>query len=1108
MASPIPDASRMFATSTMRRVRMFSLIMVLVLGASIIALITTLIALLSGDLPAFLLNTFILALSISAAAALWVTHRQTPFPASSDTTLAELERLNRHFNPVTPPQTALTEACEAALHLNKVDAVLLYALEDLPGASRLMIVAGSSSEEGWPTSLPERLPTGQDWIPLNSAAATAGRQFPANIAQYAAQTGFTYGLLVPLQGEIATLGALILLCRESEPPTPIDRSLMRMLSSLIVSYLDNSHLFKVLETYAIQMAQLTHLSRVTALHSQVDEIAGESLAILGELLADKSLALMLIENDGQGVNLYINSTGLESQQETGRVQARFDAWPQVVDLLAESSEHTPLVYLEYGELPELLQQFLQAYQLEGSTLYPLSTSERMVGLLIAKGGRLKEGDAQLLELAGLQIAAQIQTVRVYEETHRALNQRLDELTLIEDTARQISTSLDFDQIVHQMLSGAIQATGSDVALLAMRGESDEVWSLTTRDRNGDVRRSFRSTGMRDYLIEQIASTGKPRNVGELRESNVVFDLTPDFHSLAAVPLERERAVMGVLMVASRRSNFFKNEHLNFLTNLAAHAVISIENARLIEDHEHQIKSLRHLQALTLRVTTTDNIRAVADAIIETARAMLNANDASLFRYLPQSNQVSLLVALKRPETRSSQQAAAIPQAALNAARTGEIKVEERIGDNETLISVPIKGTAGIRHILCVILPPGTKVRQRDLNSLILLAYQIAGHLDNAALVEEIRAGNNRMGAILNSTRDGVMLLDRDGRLIECNPAAERLIGLEKEEVLGQHLVTVLTQSMGGDEPVGMGYSRSELTQLARQLRLEPERITRREFSREAGAQTVHIEEIGGPVRSESGEIIGRLLVFRDVTEQQQLSDYRNEVTRMMVHDLRGPLWAIQTGLTLAQEDLADTPENAIARKTLEVAEESARDLMRIVDSLLDIAKLERREMPLNRQSIPLPQMLDAAINTLLSRILEAEIDLQIQVDARLPFLYADEDIIRRVLVNLIDNAIRHTPQGGQIFISAHQHQNEIRISIADSGSGIPFAERERVFERFRQVKGNIPKRGSRGSGLGLTFCKLAVEAHSGRIWVESSGPLPGATISLTLPTAENMPEET
>lgn len=1081
----------------MRRARMFSLVLILLLGVSALAFIAALLSLFSSSLPTFLINILIFVISLSAAV-LTMNNRQNP--ASGDPALEHLEHLNRHFNSATPPQMALDEAGKTVLQLTHADAVLLYTLEGLPGASRLMVAVGSTAAEGWPVSLPKRLPTSQEWIALSDSYTS--KQFPTNIGQYANESGFNYGLLVPLQGETAILGSLILLRGGNSPPPPIDQSLMRVLCGLIASYLDNSHLFKVLENYAVQMAQLTHLSRMTALRSRVDEIAAESLAILGAMLPEKSLALMLNEDDEANVSLYIKPLGKESQQEN--FQAHFDQWHEIVKLLAKTSTTAHLVHLNYANLPAPLQQFLQTYQLDGSTLYPLSTGESTLGLLITKSAQTEEADAQLLELAALQIAAQIQTLQEYEEGHRALHRRLDELTIIEDTARQISTSLNFDQIVRQMLAGAMQATGGDTALLAIRGDGDEIWSLTVRDRIGDIRHSFRSSGMRDYLVESIAKTGESQNIGEIRQSNMVTDLTPDFHSLVAVPLERDRAVIGVLMVANRRSNFFRDDHLTFLTRLAAHAVISIENAHLVEDHEHQIASLHHLQALTLRVTTADNIRAVAGAIIETARAMLNADDALLFRYLPQSNQVSLIVALKRPETGTPQQPAAISQAALNAARTGEIKIEEGVGNNETLISVPIKGTAGTRHVLCVLLPSGIKVRQRDLNSLILLSNQVAGHLDNTALVEEIRAGNNRMAAILNSTRNGVILLDRDGRLIDCNPAAEHMIGLEKDEVLGQHLVTILTQSMGSDEPIGMGYSRSELTQLARQLRLEPERITRREFTRGTGEQTIHIEEVGGPVRSASGEITGRLLLFRDMTEQQQLSDYRNEVTRMMVHDLRGPLWAIQTGLTLAHEDLADTPENAIARKTIEVAEESARDLMRIVDSLLDIAKLERREMPLNRQAVPLPQMLDAAINTLLSSIVEAEIDLQIFVDSALPKLFADEDIIRRVLVNLIDNSIRHTPQGGKILISAQLQGYEMKVSVADSGTGIPFAERERIFERFRQVKENIPKRGTRGSGLGLTLCKLAVEAHDGRIWVENTSPLPGANISFTIPTIDRV----
>jgi PAS domain S-box-containing protein len=412
----------------------------------------------------------------------------------------------------------------------------------------------------------------------------------------------------------------------------------------------------------------------------------------------------------------------------------------------------------------------------------------------------------------------------------------------------------------------------------------------------------------------------------------------------------------------------------------------------------------------------------------------------------------------------------------------------------------------VQQVLCIAFPGGRGLKQREMDSLKLLASQAVGHLENAALVEQIRAGSNRMRAILNSTRDGVLLLDRDGVLLECNPAAERLLGFEKEEFVGQHLVAMLMRLLKENEPSGMGYNREELKTLARQLRLEPERITRREFSQVNAGQVIYLEEIGSPVRSDRGDVIGRLLVLRDVSEQRLVAEYRDEITRMMVHDLRGPLWSIQTGIALAKSDVdavkPDTPHDfSLVQETLKISEQSARDLMRIVDSLLDIARLERRELPLRRVPASLSALVAAASATLGSAVAEANLEIDVQVPAELPRIYVDEDIMRRVLVNLLDNAVRHSPQGSRILVLAQAQGSEVRIQVCDSGRGIPVTERDRIFDRFRQIKENAPVRGSKGSGLGLTFCKLAIEAHGGHIWVDAQGPLPGACFSVTVPVA-------
>jgi signal transduction histidine kinase len=113
------------------------------------------------------------------------------------------------------------------------------------------------------------------------------------------------------------------------------------------------------------------------------------------------------------------------------------------------------------------------------------------------------------------------------------------------------------------------------------------------------------------------------------------------------------------------------------------------------------------------------------------------------------------------------------------------------------------------------------------------------------------------------------------------------------------------------------------------------------------------------------------------------------------------------------------------------------------------------------------------------------------------------DLTVRVLINLLDNAVRHTPSDGDVLVAAERTPDgqQILLRVADSGRGIPAEEREKVFEKFKQAKGSVATRGQRGTGLGLTFCRLAVEAHGGHIWVEESSPLGGASFAFTMPIA-------
>jgi signal transduction histidine kinase len=186
-----------------------------------------------------------------------------------------------------------------------------------------------------------------------------------------------------------------------------------------------------------------------------------------------------------------------------------------------------------------------------------------------------------------------------------------------------------------------------------------------------------------------------------------------------------------------------------------------------------------------------------------------------------------------------------------------------------------------------------------------------------------------------------------------------------------------------------------------------------------------------------------------------------------------------------------------------MALDSANRMLNLVESLLTIHK--GNAMALDRVPVKLSEMVQAVAWTLNASLEKARINLNVSIPDSLPQAVVDHDKMMRVVQNLLDNAIRYSPAGGEIRIWATYDHNldKIVLRINDSGPGIPDKDREKVFEQFWQVKENRPQRGSKGSGIGLAFCLRVVQAHGEKIWVEekSKSPLSGACFAFTLPAS-------
>ncbi len=236
------------------------------------------------------------------------------------------------------------------------------------------------------------------------------------------------------------------------------------------------------------------------------------------------------------------------------------------------------------------------------------------------------------------------------------------------------------------------------------------------------------------------------------------------------------------------------------------------------------------------------------------------------------------------------------------------------------------------------------------------------------------------------------------------------------------------------------------------------------------------------------------------TENQyllELQRVRQETSDLIVHDLRNPLGLIKFALeslemTLPQDVLQEN------RRTLDIAHTACDKMQYLVDTLLDVSRLEAGVVQLNLSRFALADLMADIAQRFGSLVERRGITLHTQVPESL-VVEGDRVRLDRVLTNLLDNAIKFTPEGGTIAIEAHVQAGYVYVSVTDSGPGIPPQERPRIFERFAQVKSDDPNVRSRGFGLGLVFCRMAVEAHGGHIWVESGPGGKGSRFTFTLP---------
>ena len=380
----------------------------------------------------------------------------------------------------------------------------------------------------------------------------------------------------------------------------------------------------------------------------------------------------------------------------------------------------------------------------------------------------------------------------------------------------------------------------------------------------------------------------------------------------------------------------------------------------------------------------------------------------------------------------------------------------------------------------------------DLALMGTIGQQIAGAVANARLFQSTLAGHSRSQALINASRDGVILIGTDGRILILNTPALKLLRLpgEKREWLGRTLTDALTVL----HTFSPGAFRTAMT--------ERRRIRRGQGSSGEGeleAPPYIVRWIHSPVMTGTMPQ-GQLIVLYDVTAERAAERLRDDMTHTMVHDLRNPLASINAGLEMMTEgSLGDVSPGQ--REVLQLAQQASHRMIELVNAILDVNRLESGRMPLEQQAFSLADLVAESLEAQTALAAEKNIRLESDIPPELPLAWADANLTARVLQNLVGNAIKFTPAEGIVRVVARreeQAQRKLLVQVSDTGPGIPPEIRPRLFQKF------VSGQPGRGSGLGLAFCKLALEAHGERIWVESTPGL-GTTFSFSLAIAASEP---
>lgn len=682
------------------------------------------------------------------------------------------------------------------------------------------------------------------------------------------------------------------------------------------------------------------------------------------------------------------------------------------------------------------------------------------------------------------------------------------LELLYHTSRELASAIDLRLVLQRVL------------LLALGYVDGERGSIVVLDDSGQAMDSvlvYRSKihANNTSQLRETVDKGLAGWVARSRKPTLIVDTSRDERwlrrpddlqsrsgpkSAICVPLMARERLVGVLTVVHPRPGYFTEEHLALIQAVADQAGITVLNARLFDESQRQARVMTALAESAVAMNASLQLVQVLQRILDQTAQALRVETVLLALTVEKGKELEIravtstgkekpAIGLRIPYGEGIGGRVAETGQGMIVPSTKETPVTAIPGvDIQALVCAPVHMQGKIIGILEAINPLSGAF---DNDALLVLSGigSLAGiAIHNAQLYEQVNSTQRRYQELFEDSINPILITDCKGKILEVNRQAAIILRSTPAALQKKNIAQVHEPQ---PDKTGPGFEHiSDEATISYESRVGV-----------GSVNPVPVEVHVRKVRINGSDCMQWIL--RDISERKDLDALREDLIAMVYHDLRSPLANVVSSLDV-METLLPPEGNGPLSSVLKIAVRSTDRIQRLVNSLLDITRIESGQTLIRRSPVD-PHILAAdALDAVQPLTNSKSQQVIVELPDKMPILQIDEDMIRRVLINLLENAVKFSPSKSQISIGARCEEDIVEFWVQDSGAGIPAEMQEKVFEKFTRLR---PESGPKGLGLGLAFCRMAVEAHGGKIWVKSK-PNKGSRFLFTLPVnvAEGTPD--